>query len=141
TGELRPVERTLFDFRSPRAITDGVRDGHDQQIAIGRGYDHNWVLDKGATEQPQLAARLKDPVSGRVLDVLTTEPGIQFYSGNFLDGTLVGKQGHLYRMGDGVALEPQKFPDSPNKPGFPSARVDPGKPYRHIMVYRLSVER
>lgn len=141
TGELRPVERTVFDFRSPRPIVDGVRDGHDPQIVVGRGYDHNWVLDKGSTSEPQLAARLKDPVSGRVLDVLTTEPGIQFYAGNFLDGTLVGKQGHLYRMGDGVALEPQKFPDSPNKPGFPSARVDPGKPYRHIMAYRLSVER
>ncbi|MBU1259274.1 MAG: galactose-1-epimerase, partial [Alphaproteobacteria bacterium] len=86
-------------------------------------------------------ARLEDPVSGRVVEVLTTEPGVQFYAGNFLDGTLVGKGGHLYRMGDGIALEPQKFPDAPNKPNFVSARVDPGKPYHHAMVYRLSVKR
>ena len=79
--------------------------------------------------------------SGRVLEVHSTQPGLQFYSGNFLDGTYVGKKGHLYRMGDGIALEPQKFPDSPNKPNFVSARVDPGKPYHHEMVYRLSVAR
>ena len=80
-------------------------------------------------------------MSGRVLEVLTTEPGVQFYAGNFLDGTLIGKGGHLYRMGDGIALEPQKFPDAPNKPAFLSARVDPGKPYHHQMIYRLSVKR
>ena len=95
----------------------------------------------GETATPQLAARLEDPVSGRVLEVLTTEPGVQFYAGNFLDGTLIGKHGHVYRMGDGIALEPQKFPDSPNHPTFISARVDPGKPYRHVMVYRLSTRR
>lgn len=141
TGELRPVEGGLFDFRTARRVEDGIRDGRDPQIVFGRGYDHNWALDKGQTKTPELAARLEDPASGRVLEVLTTEPGVQFYAGNFLDGTLVGKQGHLYRMGDGIALEPQKFPDSPNKPNFPSARVDPGKPYRHVMVYRLSVKR
>ncbi|PBN41854.1 aldose epimerase family protein [Sphingobium sp. D43FB] len=141
TGELKPVDGGVFDFRSPRRVADGIRDGRDQQIVYGRGYDHNWALDKGATKAPELAARLEDPVSGRVLEVLTTEPGVQFYAGNFLDGTLVGKGGHLYRMGDGIALEPQKFPDAPNKPAFLSARVDPGKPYRHAMVYRLSVKR
>ena len=141
TGELKPVEGGLFDFRTARRVEDGIRDGRDPQIVFGRGYDHNWALDKGLTKTPELAARLEDPASGRVLEVLTTEPGVQFYAGNFLDGTLVGKQGHLYRMGDGIALEPQKFPDSPNKPNFPSARVDPGKPYRHVMVYRLSVKR
>lgn len=141
TGELKPVEGGLFDFRTARRVEDGIRDGRDPQIVFGRGYDHNWALDKGQTKTPELAARLEDPASGRVLEVLTTEPGVQFYAGNFLDGTLVGKQGHLYRMGDGIALEPQKFPDSPNKPNFPSARVDPGKPYRHVMVYRLSVKR
>jgi aldose 1-epimerase len=99
------------------------------------------VLDKGLTAEPQLAARLEDPVSGRVLEVLTTEPGIQVYTGNFLDGTRTGHNGHVYRMGDGIAMEPQKFPDSPNHPGFPSARVDPGKPYRHVMIYRLSTTR
>ncbi len=138
TGELKPVADTVFDFRKPRRIADGLRDGRDEQIRFGRGYDHNFALDKGATAQPQLAARLQDSASGRALEVYTTEPGIQFYSGNFLDGTLVGKQGHVYRMGDGIALEPQKFPDSPNQPSFISARVDPGKPYRHVMIYRFS---
>lgn len=141
TGELRAVQGTVFDFRTPRRIADGLRDGKDQQIVYGRGYDHNFALDKGLTPTPQLAARLEDPVSGRVLEVLSTEPGVQFYSGNFLDGTLIGKQGHVYRMGDGIALEPQKFPDAPNQPGFAPARVDPGKPYRHVMIYRLSTSR
>lgn len=139
TGELRAVAGSVFDFRSPRMISAGLRDGRDPQIVAGRGYDHNFALDKGLTTTPQLAARLTDPVSRRVLEVFTTEPGVQFYTGNFLDGTLIGKQGHLYRMGDGIALEPQKFPDAPNHPAFVSARVDPGKPYRHAMIYRLSV--
>lgn len=141
TGERRPVAGTVFDFRAPRRIADGLRDGADQQIVFGRGYDHNFALDAGLTAKPKLAARLEDPASGRVLEVLSTEPGIQFYSGNFLDGTLVGKAGHLYRMGDGIALEPQKFPDAPNHPDFVPARVDPGKPYRHVMTYRLSTAR
>ncbi|HMA49184.1 MAG TPA: aldose epimerase family protein [Magnetospirillaceae bacterium] len=140
TGERRTVEGTDFDFRKPRRLADGLRDGHDQQIVFGRGYDHNFALDKGLTAEPELAARLTDPGSGRMLEVLSTEPGVQVYTGNFLDGTLIGKQGHLYRMGDGIALEPQKFPDAPNHPDFVSARVDPGKPYRHSMVYRLTVE-
>jgi len=139
TGELRKVAGTVFDFRKPRRLNDGLRDGHDEQIVAGRGYDHNFALDKGLTPTPQLAARLTDPASGRTLEVLTTEPGLQFYAGNFLDGTLIGKGGHLYRMGDGIALEPQKFPDAPNHTNFISARVDPGKPYRHAMIYRLSV--
>ncbi|MBW6532313.1 galactose mutarotase [Sphingomonas sp. RRHST34] len=141
TGELKPVAGTVFDFTQGRIVGEGVRDGRDPQIVIGRGYDHNFALDKGATKEPQLAARLEDPVSGRVLEVLTTEPGVQFYSGNFLDGSLIGKSGHVYRMGDGIALEPQKFPDTPNQPAFGSARVDPGKPYHHIMVFRVSTAR
>ncbi|PZU57233.1 MAG: galactose-1-epimerase [Sphingobium sp.] len=141
TGELRAVEGTAFDFRTPRRVADGIRDGREEQIRFGKGYDHNFALDKGLTKAPELAARLEDPRSGRVLDVLTTEPGVQFYTGNFLDGSFIGKQGHLYRMGDGIALEPQKFPDSPNQPAFVSARVDPGKPYHHVMIYRLSTTR
>lgn len=137
TGELRKVAGTVFDFRAPKRIVDGLRDGTDEQIRFGRGYDHNFALDKGQTATPQLAARLVDPASGRMLEVLTTEPGVQFYTGNFLDGTLAGKGGHLYRMGDGIALEPQKFPDAPNQPGFLPARVDPGKPYRHVMIFRV----
>jgi aldose 1-epimerase len=138
TGELRPVDGSAFDFRSARRVGERVRDGADPQIRFGRGYDHNWVLDKGATQRPELAAVLEHPESGRALEVLTTEPGIQFYSGNFLDGASMGKRDNLYRMGDGIALEPQKFPDSPNQPHFPSARIDPGEPYRHVMIYRLS---
>ncbi|QCB42007.1 galactose mutarotase [Sphingomonas sp. PAMC26645] len=141
TGTLQPVAGTVFDFRNGRIVGEGIRDGRDQQIRYGHGYDHNFALDKGLTAEPELAARLEDPVSGRVLEVLTTEPGVQFYTGNFLDGTFIGKKGHLYRMGDGIALEPQKFPDAPNKPNFISARVDPGKPYHHAMIYRLSVAR
>ncbi|WP_230291117.1 aldose epimerase family protein [Croceicoccus sp. Ery5] len=140
TGELRAVDGTVFDFRSGKAMNEGLRDGTDQQIVYGRGFDHNFALDKGVTAQPELAAILTDPASGRKLEVLTTEPGLQVYAGNFIDGTYIGKNGHLYRMGDGIALEPQKFPDSPNHPDFVSARVDPGKPYRHVMVYRVSVE-
>jgi aldose 1-epimerase len=138
TGELKPVEGTVFDFRKPRLVAEGLRDGRDPQIVIGRGYDHNFALDKGQTAAPELAARLEDPASGRVLEVLSTEPGLQFYSGNFLVGAVAGRSGRVYRMGDGIALEPQKFPDAPNRPSFASARVDPGKPYRHVMIYRLS---
>lgn len=141
TGELRPVQGSVFDFRRRRLIDQGIRDGTDEQIRLGRGYDHNFVLDKGVTVTPGLAARLEDPDSGRVLEVLTTEPGLQVYTGNFLTGILAGKGGHLYRMGDGIALEPQRFPDSPNQRSFPSARVNPGTPYRHVMIYRVSVMR
>ncbi|HSI17149.1 MAG TPA: aldose epimerase family protein, partial [Sphingomonas sp.] len=126
TGEIRPVDGTVFDFRGGRVIADGLRDGRDAQIAIGRGYDHNFVLDKGATSRPELAARMEDPLSGRRLDVLTTEPGLQLYTANAFDGSVRGKQKRIYRMGDGIALEPQKFPDTPNQPAFGSARIDPG---------------
>ena len=138
TGELRPVAGSVFDFTQGRVLAEGLRDGRDPQIRIGHGYDHNFVLDKGWTQQPELAARVEDPASGRVLEILTTEPGVQLYTGNFLDGTNVGKGGCVYRMGDGFALEPQKFPDTPNQPQFGSARVDPGTPYQHIMVIRTS---
>ena len=141
TGELRPVAGTVFDFTKGRVFDRGLRDGTDEQIRIGRGYDHNFAIDAGLTATPKLLARLEDPASGRVLEVLSTEPGLQLYTGNFLDGTLIGKHGHVYRMGDGIALEPQKFPDAPNQPAFVSARVDPGKPYRHTMIYRLTVAR
>lgn len=141
TGELKPVAGTVFDFTRGRSLGDGIRDGRDPQIVAGRGWDHNFVLDKGATAEPGLAARMEDPASGRVLEVLSTAPGVQFYSGNFLDGTLIGKGGHVYRMGDGLALEPQLFPDTPNQPAFGSARVAPGKPYHHRMIYRVSVAR
>jgi aldose 1-epimerase len=138
TGELRRVAGTVFDFTHGRVINDGIRDGHDPQIIAGRGYDHNFALDAGLTGKPKLAARLEDPRSGRVLEVWTTAPGLQVYTGNFLNGTLVGKQGHLYRMGDGIALEPQMFPNAPNEPRFASARLDPGSTYHHRMMFRIS---
>ena len=141
TGELKPVAGTVFDFRRGRNVSDGLRDGRDPQIVAGRGYDHNFAIDTGLTPQPKLAGRLSDPASGRVLEVWSTEPGLQVYTGNFLDGTLVGKSGHVYRMGDGIAMEPQKFPDSPNQSSFDSPRVDPGKPYHHRMIYRLTTTR
>ncbi|HEY6457408.1 MAG TPA: aldose epimerase family protein [Steroidobacteraceae bacterium] len=137
TGELRSVAGTVFDFTHGRVINAGVRDGYDAQIVAGRGYDHNFALDAGLTAEPKLAARLEDPRSGRVLEVWTTQPGLQVYTGNFLDGTRVGKHGHLYRMGDGVALEPQKFPNAPNEPRFASARLDPGSTYHHRMIFKL----
>lgn len=141
TGELKPVAGSVFDFTRGRVLSDGVRDGRDPQIVFGHGYDHNFVLDKGLTKTPELAARLEDPASGRVLELLTTEPGVQVYTGNFLDTTLIGKQGHLYRMSDGIALEPQKFPDTPNQPAFGSARVDPTHPYHHRLIFRVSTTR
>lgn len=140
TGEVRAVAATAFDFTTLRQLASAIRDGIDAQIAIARGYDHNFVLDKGTTATPEFAARLEDPASGRVVEVFTTEPGLQLYSGNALDGTVIGKRGALYRMGDGIALEPQRFPDAPNQPKFGSVRLDPGEIYRHTMIYRMSVQ-
>lgn len=138
TGERRNVAATPFDFRRPRAIGELIRDGRDEQLRIGRGYDHNFVVT-GQPGQLRPAARLEDPASGRVLEVLTTAPGLQFYSGNFLDGTVVGKAGRIYRQGDGLCLEPQVFPDTPNRTEFPTARLDPGHEYVNAMVFRFSV--
>jgi aldose 1-epimerase len=139
TGALQPVAGTVFDFTHGRILGMDIRDGRDPQIVAGRGYDHNFALDAGLTTEPKLAARLEDPKSGRVLEVWSTEPGLQVYTGNFLDGTRVGKHGHLYRMGDGIALEPQKFPNAPNEPKFASTRLDPGATYHHRMAFRLTV--
>ena len=139
TGEIRNVAATPFDFRQSAVIGARIRDTGDPQIAIGRGYDHNFVLRGGLTDAPKLAARVEDPISGRVLELYTTEPGVQIYTGNFLDGTTVGKSHVAYRQSDGLALEPQKFPDSPNHPAFASARLDPGKTYRQTSYYRFSV--
>jgi aldose 1-epimerase len=141
TGQLAAVAGTPFDFRQPRAIGDAVRNGRDPQIMIGQGIDHNYVIDAGKTAEPKLMARLEDPASGRTLEVLSDQPGVQVYTGNFLTGTLVGKGGHAYRMGDGLALEPQVFPDTPNQPSLGSARLDPGKPYHHRMIFRVFTAR
>jgi aldose 1-epimerase len=135
------VAGTPFYFRSPRRIGEVIRDGRDPQIVVGRGIDHNYALDAGATREPKLAARLADASSGRVMEVWSTEPGLQVYTGNFLAGTVIGKRGHVYRMGDGIALEPQRFPDTPNQPAFGSARLDPGQSYEHRMVLRFPTAR
>jgi aldose 1-epimerase len=139
TGELPPVAGTPFDFRSFHAIGERIR-GNDEQLVFGRGYDHNWVLNPPSGHGLNLAAKLVDPSSGRVLSILTEEPGIQFYSGNFLDGTLYGTSGRQYRQGDGLALETQHFPDSPNKPQFPSTTLRPGETYSTTTVYAFSTK-
>jgi aldose 1-epimerase len=136
TGAIDPVAGTPFDFRTPHAIGERIRD-NNQQLMFGQGYDHNWVLNRHGDGMVQ-AAKLSDPASGRVLTMSTTEPGIQFYSGNFLDGTLYGTSGHAYRQGDGLALETQHFPDSPNKPGFPSTTLRPGQTYKTSTVLGFS---
>jgi aldose 1-epimerase len=133
TGEIAPVDGTPFDFRQPAAI--GARIGADhEQIGRGRGYDHNWVLN-GQAGELRLAARLVEPTSGRTLEVATTEPGLQFYTGNFLDGTITGKQGRVYQRRFGLCLETQHFPDSPNQPTFPSTTLRPGEDYRSRTVF------
>jgi aldose 1-epimerase len=138
TGERRSVAGTAFDFRQPRAIGDRIRDGGDEQLLRGRGYDHNFIID-GEPGELRPAARVEDPQSGRVLELLASAPGLQFYSGNFLDATSVGKSRRVYRQGDGFCLEPQVFPDAPNRSDFPSARLDPGQTYVHRMLLRFSV--
>lgn len=139
TGELRPVAGTPFDFRQPVAI--GARIGADEeQIRFGGGYDHNFAL-RGSSGTLRLAARVVDKRSGRVLEVLTTEPGVQFYTGNFLDGKVTGKSGKPYVKRGAFCLETQHYPDSPNKPAFPSVVLRPGQTYRQTTVYRLTVAR
>jgi len=138
TGELAPVTDTPFDFTTPTAIGARIRESHPQ-LLIGRGYDHNLVLDRASGDSALIeAATLRDPASGRTLTVWTTEPGVQFYSGGYLDGTLVGASGRTYRQGDGVALETQHFPDSPNQPAFPSTILRPGEIYTSTTVFSFA---
>ena len=139
TGELASVQGTPFDFRKPIAIGARIDQPHEQ-LKFGRGYDHNWVLNRKGS-QPAFAARLVDPKSGRALEVSTTEPGVQFYTGNFLDGTLKGKGGQVYHQRAGMCLETQHFPDSPNKANFPSSILQPGKEYRTTTIFTFGVAR
>lgn len=132
-----PVNGTPFDFRAPRTIGAHIREANEQ-LRLARGYDHCFVLRGERTTPPRLAARVVHPASGRVLDLLTDQPGIQFYSGNFLDGTVEGKYGRLHRQSDAFCLEPQIWPNAPNRPDFPSARLDPGEAYRHVSIFRFS---
>jgi aldose 1-epimerase len=136
-GELRPVAGTPFDFTKPHTI--GERIGvADEQLKLGGGYDHNFVLD-GTAGTMRVAAKAWSPKTGRLLEVLTVEPGLQFYSGNFLDGTLVGKSGAAYKFRSGFCLETQHYPDSPNQPSFPSTVLKPGQQYKTTTIYRFSV--
>jgi aldose 1-epimerase len=135
TGELAPVAGTPLDFRQPTRI--GARiDDPQEQIKFGLGYDHNWVINRKG-DGLQLAARVFEPKSGRTLDVQTTEPGVQFYTGNFLDGSLKGKGGAVYNRRNGLCLETQHYPDSPNKAAFPSTIVNPGQTYQSQTVWRF----
>jgi aldose 1-epimerase len=136
TGELKAVASTPFDFRRSRAIGESIN-SDDQQLRLAKGYDHNWVLDSQAGDLAE-AAELYEPITGRVLRVLTTEPGIQFYSGNFLDGTIKGKNSVIYGNRSGLCLETQHFPDSPNHPNFPSTELKPGERYRSSTVYHFT---
>jgi aldose 1-epimerase len=135
TGRRPEVAGTPFDFRRAKSVGRDIRE-QNRQLLIGQGYDHNFVLNGG--RRMHSAARLYEPDSGRVLRVRTEEPGLQFYSGNFLDGTLVGSSGHVYRQGDGLALETQHFPDSPNQPQFPSTVLRPGEQYDTTTLWRFS---
>ncbi len=137
TGIFQPVEGSVFDFRTPHAVGERVRDASDPQIVIGKGYDHNFVVAKTVSKELHLMARVEEPVSGRGFELWSNQPGVQFYSGNFLDGSVAGKAGKLYRQGDAIVLEPQIFPDTPNQPALGSARLAPGQTYRNTMVYRL----
>lgn len=138
TGELPPVAGTPFDFRTATTIGARINDANEQ-LKFGGGYDHNWVIAKPAGKLG-LMARVDEPTSGRVLEVLSTEPGLQFYSGNFLDGTITGKGGVVYQHRNGFCMEPQHFPDSPNKPNFPSVVLKPGQVYHNTIIYRFSTQ-
>jgi aldose 1-epimerase len=141
TGELAPVAGTPFDFREPRPIGERIRDNHPQ-LVLGMGYDHNLVFDRPEPDDGALlpVIRVEEPTTGRTLEIATTEPGVQFYSGNFLDGTTLGSGGGLYRQGDGFCLETQHFPDSPNQPHFPSTVLRPGETYRSQTTFAFGAD-
>ncbi len=138
TGDLPSVAGTPFDFRTPHLVGARINDNHDQ-LKNGNGYDHNFVLNKTQPKELSLAARVREKNSGRVLEVFTQEPGVQFYSGNWMDGSLTGKGWHYTRR-CGLCLEPQHFPDSPNQPSFPNTILRPGEEYTSVMSYKFSVE-
>jgi aldose 1-epimerase len=136
TGELKPVEGTPFDFRTPHAIGERI-DADDEQLRLGHGYDHNFVLDHPAGRLAE-AAEVYEPTTGRILRVSTTEPGVQLYTGNFLDGSITGKEGRVYKRRFAFCLETQHFPDSPNHPGFPSTELKPGRTFHSVTVLEFS---
>ena len=133
--------RGLGDVYKRQPIGRDVRHASEQQLVFGRGYDHNWVISRKEATAPREVARVSDPKSGRVLSLWSAQPGLQFYSGNFLDGTTSGKSGGIYREGDAFALEPQIFPDTPNQPDFGSARLEPGQTYKNVMTYKFTTDK
>lgn len=136
-GERRSVAGTAFDFREGTPIRARLRDVADAQLQHGRGYDHNWIVSDAPSDTPQFVARVEDPHSGRIMTLWSNQPGVQFYSGNFFDGSTAGKAGKSYRMGDAIALEPQHFPDAPNQPAFHSVALAPGETYSNIIIWRF----
>ena len=139
TGELKPVQGTPFDFRKSTAI--GARiDSDDQQLKYGWGYDHNWVLNGMGAGQLVIAARVHEPTTGRVIEVLTDQPGVQFYTGNHMDGTIRGKGGKVYPKRGGLCLETQHYPDSPNHPAFPTTTLKAGEKFHSTTIYKFGVE-
>ena len=136
TGELKSVDGTPFDFRTPHTIGERI-DAKDPQLVYGKGYDHNFVLNKSAGDL-ELVARATEPTTGRSMEVLTTEPGMQFYTGNFLDGTITGKNQKVYGRRAAFCMETQHFPNSPNQPSFPSTTLKPVQRFRSTTVYRFS---
>jgi aldose 1-epimerase len=136
TGELKSVAGTPFDFRTPHAIGERIN-ADDAQLRLGKGYDHNFVLDHPEGQLAE-AAEAYEPITGRILKVLTTEPGLQLYTGNFLDGSITGKEGRVYNRRFAFCLETQHFPDSPNQPSFPSTELKPGQKFHSVTVYQFS---
>ena len=139
TGELRPVQGTPFDLRKPTAIGARINED-DEQLKFGKGYDLNWVINRKGNEL-KVVARVHEPTTGRMLEVLSTQPGLQFYTGNHLDGSITGKGGWVYKARSGFCMEPQHFPDSPNHPEFPSVVLKPGQTYKETIEYRLTAKR
>ncbi|MEJ7615575.1 MAG: aldose epimerase family protein [Pyrinomonadaceae bacterium] len=139
TGELAPVKGTPFDFTQRTAVGARINDQH-QQLVVGKGYDHNWVLKRTGGEAVSLAASVYEPTTGRVLEVYTSQPGVQFYTGNFLNGSVTGKRGKVYAQRHGFCLETQHFPDSPNKPQFPTVVLKLGQKYQETTVFKFSVK-
>jgi len=139
TGELKPVAGTPFDFHTATAIGARIND-NDEQLKFGHGYDHNWVINK-PLGQMGIMALVYEPTSGRVMEVSSTEPGLQFYTGNFLDGSIKGKGGTVYQHRSGFCMEPHHYPDSPNHPQFPSTELKPGETYHNTIIYKFSVQQ
>ena len=139
TGDIAPVAGTPFDFRAAKRIGTGIRSGHEQ-IVFGRGYDHNLIVNHQTEGSLDMAARVYEPTTGRVMHVWTIEPGVQFYTGNFLDGSVIGSSGGMYRQGDAFCLETQHFPDSPNQLHFPTTTLNPGETYQTTTVYQFTTD-